>query len=450
MYRKTETSITIKVTYPYSGAYGNGLFYAHKDTPQQWASLSGGSWYTENGLYVVYNLDPETDYLFKMVWYQDDGPWEHHELNYMFKTRPVGDAPTLELYNKTDTSITIKAIFPYSGVEGNNIFIGVPGGWASLSETWYTENGYFQVINLEPDTEYSFAMVWYQDGESYWEHKEIIKTFKTDKAIKSTYYNQWNPNFDTTKLDKIYFPTAGDPEDREKSALQHIKEFGCVASSAAMILKNLNALSKDSHMDHRTDTYGKYIPDPFTIMWTNIGYPDVVYDPITKRYNTEEYTHPFNNEKTPAYIILSVVTPEYNYKAERIYLTGKTDQEKAALLTEFLNQHPEGLQVRSSSNGREHTLVFTKSSYIVPTSQLNILEEVKGIELTKEIEIKDYKKEEMLLNSVDPQLASSVYDSYFTVCDPMGGDNVNFTESWTYKNRGGLRTLTYFDYYERK
>lgn len=310
-----------------------------------------------------------------------------------------------------------------------------------------------------------YIRVYTYDGCSEDEYRLTLSCTPISSGITHQWYSQIepSPNWDDTELDNVFFPNMSD-EEKSNTPLEwnkynqgdyedpegdpaytsgHINMWGCVASSEAMVLKNLGASSVSMHYDLRYDETMYFDPDPFTIVWANIQYPSVQY--VNGRYEVPSYT----SSNSPTYMYVSRVANDFGYDTYRVDLSGKTAAQKASLLKSYLDSHPEGLMVRIASR---HTLVFTRvaDDAYVNYEKTEALNHNEGVLLTEEIEERYYQLE--MEKAGDMAIyAASEYDDDFIVCDPgtqvaSKGDNVNFVNSHSY-SYGGLDAINYFDYF---
>lgn len=281
--------------------------------------------------------------------------------------------------------------------------------------------------------------------------------------------NSWNDDY----LDKLFFPNMADSQgkvtpfewnkwnqglytDINPSAYDagHVNKWGCYASAYAMILKNLGAKTITQETDFRTGYTGYLDADPFTIMLANTQFPAVNYNSSNQHYEITSYTL----SNTPVYMYYVRVANAFGYDVVNVDLSGKTAEEKSSTITQHLNSHPEGVHLRISysvDGSAAHSLVFTKSTYSVSSISLNSIEkgtlmtDVNAVAEMAELNNNSYQTNNFSI------MTTSSFDSYFTVCDPGTqwldkGDNVNFTNSYSYSNFGGIPHLVLLQYFVKR
>jgi len=373
---------------------------------------------------------------------------------------PSGTDYDVQLYNSSQTviasstnggnsseyiSATLEAgtyfirVYPYTGYSNSNYRLQITStSVAPTKGQWYSQ--------IEPT----------QSGSNSWDDTNLDKLFfpnmgSTSSARTPFEWNKWNQG-NYSQID----PQAYDSG--------HMNMWGCVITSFAMVLKNLNATTTTQRYDFRTGTTSNQIADPFTVTLANIQYPS-----ITSRNGRYEVTS-YTSSDSPVYTYPSRIGDAFGYNVYEVSLLGKTDAQKAEILTNYLNDHPEGIIVRisdvanpTSRSQGVHSLVFNKSTYqISGTSSVQELEE--GVLVTEdfyEMDLESFKYAEKVIEAkmlgLDDSsiMATSPHDNKFTVTDPgtqqaAKGDNVLFSDSWSRSQYGGLQHLVYLQYLVRK
>lgn len=239
-------------------------------------------------------------------------------------------------------------------------------------------------------------------------------------------YTYWNAN----NLDNLYFPNS---PNSDSGFVYSAKPFilansnddvmsrGCVISSYAMILDNLNKKSINPIKDLRyittnytslPDTY--VIPDPFTCTLSNINWLTTAKTQtiINEYLSTGIFSCSYGG--IPVSASASGLSSEFNATASN-QLTYPSDcdtiQEKAEYLRNLLSNNPEGVAVRVSD---AHTIVVSK--YLGYTSTPDTVDE---------------------------------WNDLFVVYDPAAttssaGNGCKWSDCATYQNRGGLDDVSYF------
>jgi len=204
--------------------------------------------------------------------------------------------------------------------------------------------------------------------------------------IGSIYY--WN----TYRLDKLYFPDDTEYPENYPFSLEDnnndIMYEGCTISSAAMVLRNMNA-KLDDGTDFRTGFVGDLSSDPFTVMLANNGKDgsEIVAD-------GSHWDLP--DVDSPVYTSYSNIASGFGESTNpsTISLTGD-ENNKTATIASYVANYPQGILVRFPN----HTIVFVGDT------------------------------------------GTGGNNARFIVCDPgtlnpARGDNVAFNQSATYVSKG--------------
>ena len=224
-----------------------------------------------------------------------------------------------------------------------------------------------------------------------------------------------DPVYSITNLNNLYYKNT-DGTTSSSTWLDKIKSGGCIASSYAMILKNLGATTTSAKYDIRTGKTGILEPDPFTVTLANTNFPSIT-------------------QSNGVYIANTTRNPVYMYHADALAGFGKTytsynlrnlsDQDKANAIAYQLSLHPEGIAVSYASGTRTHTVVFTGTTYEVPTSYNFSLSRVSDEEMSmlatldSEVTLESIQEWENAVNNKTRTTRASTYDGLFTVCDPV-------------------------------
>jgi hypothetical protein len=247
------------------------------------------------------------------------------------------------------------------------------------------------------------------------------------------YYCQNSPNFTTTNLDNLYYKNA-DGSLSTSTWLARIKNAGCVASSYAMILKNLGATTTQSRYDVRTGSTSILQPDPFTVTYSNTLFPTITY-------TGGKYVA--NTTRDPVYMYHADAIGGFGKSYTSYSLTG-TDEEKANAIAYYLTLNPEGVAVSFQDGSRTHTVVFISTTYETPigyTPSLSttiMVDESKLENTVSEEEINAWVTAYNSKTKLSASALTSNYDSLFTVCDPVGpnGNQVLFGNAYVGSSYG--------------
>lgn len=87
----------------------------------------------------------------------------------------VSATPSISVDSVSTNSITVNAVFPYSGVSGNSIqyWSGGMQGCAVVNNNFNASNGSYTINNLTPGTSYVIYLVWFTDSTHQWEQQWI-------------------------------------------------------------------------------------------------------------------------------------------------------------------------------------------------------------------------------------------------------------------------------------
>lgn len=191
-----QNTIIWKVYYENSGIYGNRLeMYNSK---MGWIDVSD-TYYTANGSYSIANLDGG-DYLGRLT-YLVNGSWVtvDHWIEIL-------DTPKIERIYSNDNSITWRVKYPKSGNYGNRLELySESSGWSDISNTYYTDNGYYTSNNLMPNESYKGRLTYYNSSIGTWITLDlIIRTNWLSSPVNLTLENSsntvklhWNKPLDT-------------------------------------------------------------------------------------------------------------------------------------------------------------------------------------------------------------------------------------------------------------
>lgn len=232
-----------------------------------------------------------------------------------------------------------------------------------------------------------------------------------------------SPSYSTNNLDILYYKTTSG-ETSAKSYLERIKNAGCVASSYAMILRNLGAKTTSNQYDVRTGSTYKLNADPFTVSYSNTLFPSITYSSGSGIYIA-------NTTRDPVFMFHSDALGGFGKTYTQYSLSG-TDTSKANAIAYQLSLHPEGVAVSFEKNSNTHTVVFIATTHDVPLSytfpnstalSADILCETESLtpNVTEESVL---AWEQAYLNKIASTNASA-FDSKFTVCDPVSTATVS-------------------------
>lgn len=284
-------------------------------------------------------------------------------------------------YTKTSTQagasddyiFTGKTFSGWSLKAGDKIYVRVYLANTNVTTSAITSNPYYLNVNLQ------HKMAWYSQY--------------TGKAGSNI---QWN----TEKLNKLYFPQYSmsksfivDQTVDNSGASAGIMGTGCFIASTSMVLRNMEKTI--SGTDFRTGFVGPLFADPFTVTLANVNKngSEITQNPSTGNYNLT------NISLNPVSVNLPNIFSKFNATYRQgIDLTGTATQRANTLALELSLNKSKGVIVLFKKGSNTHYIVL-----------------------------------------VGDRGSSYAADSRFIVCDPgtvtpSKGDNVVFTNSWSYKN----------------
>ena len=284
-------------------------------------------------------------------------------------------------YSKTSTQagasddyiFTGKSLGGYTLQAGDQIFVKVYLANTNITTTAISSNPYYLNVSVQ----HKFA--WYSQY--------------TGKA--GTYNAQWNTN----KLDNLYFPQSsynGSCFIKDQT-VEHgnagIMSRGCFISSTAMVLRNMGKTMNGT--DFRTGFVGPLFADPFTVTLANVNRNGSEIKYSSGKYNLSNVSVDPVSVNLPN--ILSKFSATYR---QGINLTGTTAQNMTTLANLLPSNSSKGIIVLLKKGTNTHYIVI-----------------------------------------VGDRGSSYTADGRFIVCDPgtissSKGDNVIFTNSWSYKSGG--------------
>lgn len=254
-------------------------------------------------------------------------------------------------------------------------------------------------------------------------------------ADSYTYWTNRNtPNYTTTNLNVLY------DSGWNYQWSNRIYYAGCFVTSYAMILNNLDKVTASSVTDIRTGSTGYLTADPFTVTFANSNFASIS---SSGNYYLSSYT------SDPVLTYPSRIASNFDATYVYVDLTDNTEAEKAYNLAYYINQYPQGIGIHLSNSSGTHCVVGIDQTYRNFGSRSLMDEDIQIVEPTI-VTSKNYldvapntvfAMEQMILNqnvsnrAITVNNTDSVYDDYFTVCDPVSytgcsGDGVLFSDSW--------------------
>ena len=247
------------------------------------------------------------------------------------------------------------------------------------------------------------------------------------------YTNKNTPNYITTNLNKLYCSSGS---YSSTSWYNRIYSEGCFVTSYAMILKNLGNTTSSRVVDVRSSlTTTAYLEaDPFTVTYTNAGFPSITYNSTSGKYIA-------SYSSDPVFTTPTTIANNFDATYSTVDLSGKTDAQKAHNLAYYINKYPQGVGIyfSDSSNGT-HLIVGVASTYPLSRSTEDIVMPITITDSTK-CPVDDpstFAAVRFFNGSLDSRAVETdmTYGAYFTVCDPVSyygtsGDNVLMNACWT-------------------
>lgn len=198
-----------------------------------------------------------------------------------------------------------------------------------------------------------------------------------------------------------------------------LSDAGCVITSVAMLINNVNGKTVTPQQDIRTDSLAKnkYLTaDPYSVVMANMNFPT-----ITKNSNNRYVISDYFSD--PVVTNWNLITSHFGVTrivAQRPSNV-QSDYGMTMWLTQLLDTYPDGLEVRFP----EHTMVFYKSNFeygSMPSQYQNLFE------------VYDPASRRGYFN---PTLQNNLYELQ------------NFTETVSYIDSGyRLSDIQYVAYYE--
>lgn len=331
--------------------------------------------------------------------------------NFWLGDIPSGKDYDLYVYNESGQQLGVS-----SGTSSSELI-----SFQTIGATTY----YFKVVGSDGD---------YDTNNQYKVRSRIV-------LLQYNYFCQNNtalssPSFSTTNIDKLYsYNTNGSLSN--ESWLSQIIDDGCVTSSMAMILRNLNARTSTAHYDVRYNSNIRMGADPVSVAYANTLFPTI---------SASGTNYIADTQRAPVYTYYNDVASGFG-RTSTVYTLSGSDLAKANAIAYQLSLNPEGIAVAFEKyvNGEKvtHTIVFTATTYEVPTTysftlSANIDDTAElfvnnhsPIDVAKEIAAWEYAMDNKIFNT-----RASAYDSLFTVSDPYSGSNtpgnqVLFSNSYT-------------------
>lgn len=262
-----------------------------------------------------------------------------------------------------------------------------------------------------------------------------------------TYWTNRNtPNYNITNLNVLY------DSGWTYQWSDRIYNAGCFVTSYAMILSNLNKVTATSVTDIRTGSSGYLAPDPFTVTFANSNFASISN---SGNYYLSSYTN------DPVLTSPSLIASNFGATYAYVNLTGKAEATKAYNLAYYINQYPQGVGIHLSNSSGTHCVVGIDQTYRNFDSKATIGGDIQIIEPTivtspNYMDVAPdtfFAMEHMILdqivtnNVINEKNTDSVYEGYFTICDPVSytgcsGNGVLFSNSWA----GSVYTIADIQY----
>lgn len=256
----------------------------------------------------------------------------------------------------------------YLTLNGNSLLFQAQS--TSGNQLWYvgnTNGSSYYIINAA-DTTKSLTT----NGTSVTCSTSSVTNWTFEKC--PTFYSQdigtinGHQYWDTTNLNNLYFTSYSTTKMfLANDSSSDIMRSGCVMSSFAMVLDNLNIKTSEPHIDFRVSmTNSNYlIPDPFTCTMANTAWKQITYDGT--KYVASGYS------SNPVLTIWGTISSNFSfsYKTDDFNITDNerykiyfdqnnatTVKQKALMLAQVLEDNPAGVMLRVGNNN--HTIVITK------------------------------------------------------------------------------------------
>jgi len=209
------------------------------------------------------------------------------------------------------------------------LYVDLPGTQPSVHNSSFVGNAGYAVYNNRSNTTVSATSNWWgrsqgcplENPNSAWNLGETVDvgSYLDEDPTPETlpppppvhqWYSQRDPQatggeWDDTHLEVLFFPEsdkAGIPFDLYPADEEHpyggiVQRWGCVATSWAMVLGNLDVKTVNTRTDFRSEVTDNLDPDPLTVTFANIGdwtvYPDTqgeetIYNSLWDGHNPVE------------------------------------------------------------------------------------------------------------------------------------------------------------------
>ena len=152
-----------------------------------------------------------------------------------------------------------------------------------------------------------------------------------------------------------------------------LSDAGCVITSVAMLINNVNGKTVTPQQDIRTGSLAKnkYLTaDPYSVVMANMNFPT-----ITKNSNNRYVISDYFSD--PVVTNWNLITSHFGVTRieEQRPSNVQSDYGMTMWLTQLLDAYPDGLEVRFEE--KEHTMVFYKSNFqygSMPSQYQNLFE----------------------------------------------------------------------------
>ena len=357
---------------------------------------------------------------------------------------------------KNDSLMNFYVSFP----EENDIDLWVmneSGGKLALSTSDSGSSELISGLNVTAGTTYYF-MVIYIDGPTDCTYSLRVKEYPAvytyypqrpgivDAGSDSDYYY---PIGEMTNLYNYHYANSSELWERE-SWYWNLYQYGCVASSIAMVLSNLER-STQYAIPNILNASGSVIPvqimeaHPYAILWANANdYPSYIgsSSQISINYLNSKYIANTTSGRDMAILRREQVAKLFDVTIYGYKIYGFSDEEKMNVISNLISENPEGicLSFIKYENGIQypHTIVLTASTYngteeeYIPskTSTANGSTYAPGVEpysinVTTET-TKGYIMEEYLYENYNERSITQLdHGNEFIVYDPIRDPNTN-------------------------
>lgn len=282
--------------------------------------------------------------------------------------------------------------FPYAGKV--NFWLGeIPAG-CDYDLYLYSESG--RLVDKSDNTNTTQELISGYTVSAGIKYYMLVKSkngYSTSKPYKLrakwsplsgfTYFYNKNPNgnvgsFSITGIGNLTTKPAAN--GKTYNVVDDIKSSGCFVTSYAMVLANLKKKTSSRQNDPRTGTSYKLSPDPVTVTFANMGFPNITESQV-------------NYVGQPVYInSASQIASYFDASYTRYSLLSMNDEQKKVALSYYLSLHPEGIVARFD-NGGSHTLVVTGTTKEISQSDIS--------DMLRKISIASSRNEPYRIASID-------------------------------------------------